>query len=141
LSHVSFFYRKSCILKIVVLFLQLAWRSDARSLAAACGDGQALLYDPSSTRLVAKWAAHEGGCLSIAYSREGRLLTGGHDATASLWEEGGKRIFDFKNCDTAAFRVGFTSTQNLLVGDWSGNVREWTPEGKEVRVLSAPIRE
>jgi hypothetical protein len=120
---------------------QLAWRSDARSLAAACGDGQALLYDPSSTRLVAKWAAHEGGCLSIAYSREGRLLTGGHDAIASLWEEGGKRIFDFKNCDTAAFRVSFTSTQNLLVGDWSGNVREWTPEGTEVRVLSAPIRE
>ena len=119
---------------------QLAWRSDARSLAAACGDGQALLYDPVSSRLVAKWAAHEGGCLSIAYGREGSLLTGGHDAKASLWEESGKQISQFKNCDTAAFRVVFTSAQNPLVGDWSGDVREWTPEGKEVRVLSARVR-
>ncbi|RFC46284.1 MAG: WD40 repeat/WD40 repeat [Verrucomicrobia bacterium] len=119
---------------------QLAWRSDARSLAAACGDGQALLYDPASARLVAKWAAHEGGCLSIAYSREGSLLTGGHDASASLWKESGDRISQFKNCDTAAFRVGFTSAQNPLVGDWSGDVREWTPEGYEVRVFSARVR-
>ena len=119
---------------------QLARRSDARSLAAACGDGQALLYDPASTRLVAKWAAHEGGCLSIAYSREGSLLTGGHDATASLWEEGCKQISRFKNCDTAAFRVVFTSAQNPLVGDWSGEVREWTPEGKGGRVFSARVR-
>jgi len=114
---------------------QLAWRSDARSLAAACGDGQALLYDPATARLVAKWPAHEGGVLSIAYSREGRLLTGGHDATARLWDETGKQISQFKNCDTAAFRVAFTSTQNALVGDWTGAVREWTPEEKEVRAF------
>ena len=114
---------------------QLAWRSDARSLAAACGDGQTLLYDPATARLVAKWPAHEGGVLSIAYSREGRLLTGGHDATARLWDETGKQISHLKNCDTAAFRVTFTSTQHALVGDWSGTVREWTPEGKELRTF------
>jgi hypothetical protein len=114
---------------------QLTWRSDARSLAAACGDGQTLLYDPATARLVAKWPAHEGGVLSIAYSREGRLLTGGHDATARLWDETGKQISQLKNCDTAAFRVAFTSTQNPLVGDWSGTVREWTPEGKELRTF------
>jgi WD40 repeat protein len=118
---------------------QLAWRSDGRSLAAACGDGQVLLYDPTSARLVAKWAAHEGGCLSIAYSRQGNLLTGGHDATARLWDETGKRISQFKNCDTAAFRVAFTNAQNLLVGDWSGTVREWTSAGEEVRTLFAPV--
>ena len=116
---------------------QLAWRSDTRSLAAACGDGQALLYDPATGRLVAKWAAHEGGVLSIAYSREGRLLTGGHDATARLWDETGKQIALLKNCNTAAFRVAFTDSQHPLVGDWSGTVREWTPEGQEVRSLSA----
>jgi hypothetical protein len=120
---------------------QLAWRSDARSLAAACGDGQVLLYEPTSARLVARWAAHEGGCLSIAYSRGGNLLTGGHDATACLWDENGKRVSQFKNCDTAAFRVAFTNAQNLLVGDWSGDVREWTPDGKEVRVLSTRVRD
>ncbi|MCX6839832.1 MAG: hypothetical protein NTX35_18775 [Verrucomicrobia bacterium] len=114
---------------------QLAWRSDARSLAVACGDGQALLYDPATARLVAKWPAHEGGVLSIAYNREGRLLTGGHDATARLWDETGKQISLLKNFDTAAFRVAFTSTQNALVGDWSGTVHEWTPEGKELRAF------
>ena len=72
---------------------------------------------------------------------EGSLLTGGHDASASLWEESGKRISQFKNCDTAAFRVVFTSAQNPLVGDWSGDVREWTPGGTEVRVLSARDRQ
>ena len=116
---------------------QLAWRSDARSIAAACGDGQALLYDPATARLVAKWPAHEGGVLSIAYSSEGRLLTGGHDATARLWDETGKQISLLNNCNTAAFRVAFTSAQPPLVGDWSGTVREWTVEGKEVRSLSA----
>jgi len=116
---------------------QLAWRSDTRSLAAACGDGQVLLYDPATARLVAKWPAHEGGVLSIDYSRQGRLLTGGHDATARLWDETGKQIAQLKNCDTAAFRVAFTSNQHPLVGDWSGTVREWTPEGQEVRSLSA----
>jgi hypothetical protein len=114
---------------------QLTWRSDARSLAAACGDGQMLLYDPATARLVAKWPAHEGGVLSIAYSREGRLLTGGHDATARLWDETGKQIAILKNCDTAAFRVAFTSAQHALVGDWSGTVREWTHEGKELRAF------
>lgn len=114
---------------------QLAWRSDNRSLAAACGDGQTLLYDPATARLVAKWPAHEGGVLSIAYSREGRLLTGGQDATARLWDETGKQISQLKNCDTAAFRVAFTSAQHPLVGDWSGTVREWTPDGKEVRAF------
>ncbi|MFZ4768390.1 MAG: WD40 repeat domain-containing protein, partial [Roseimicrobium sp.] len=98
-----------------------------------------LLYDPATARLVAKWPAHEGGVLSIAYSREGRLLTGGHDATARLWEETGKQITQLKNCDTAAFRVAFTSAQNALVGDWSGTVREWTAEGKELRKVSASI--
>jgi hypothetical protein len=116
---------------------QLAWRSDTRSLAAASGDGQVLLYDPATARLVAKWAAHEGGVLSIAYSREGRLLTGGHDATARLWDETGKQIALLKNCNTAAFRVAFTSAQHPLVGDWSGTVREWTAEGQEVRSLTA----
>jgi len=114
---------------------QLAWRSDARSLAGACGDGQALLYDPATARLVAKWPAHEGGVLSIAYNRAGLLLTGGHDATARLWDETGKSISNFKNCDTAAFRVAFTSSQNPLFGDWSGTVREWNPEGKEIRTF------
>jgi hypothetical protein len=114
---------------------QLAWRSDARSLAAACGDGQTLLYDPATARLVAKWPAHEGGVLSIAYSREGLLLTGGHDATARLWDETGKQIAILKNCDSAAFRVAFTSAQHALVGDWSGTVREWTHEGKELRAF------
>lgn len=118
---------------------QLTWRSDALSLAAACGDGQVLLYDPASARLVAKWPAHEGGVLSIAYSNEGSLLTGGHDATARLWDETGKQISLFKNCDTAAFRVAFASTQHPLVGDWSGIVREWTSEGKEIRALSANV--
>jgi len=116
---------------------QIAWRSDARSLAAACSDGQTLLYDPTSARLVAKWPAHEGGVLSIAYSREGSLLTGGHDATARLWDETGKQRTQLKNCDTAAFRVVFSSSQHLLVGDWSGTVREWTAEGKEVRSVRA----
>jgi hypothetical protein len=116
---------------------QLAWRSDNRSLAAGCGDGQVLLYDPATERLVAKWTAHGGGVLSIAYSREGRLLTGGHDTTARLWDETGKQIALLKNCDTAAFRVAFTSNQHPLVGDWSGTVREWTPEGQEVRSLTA----
>ncbi len=116
---------------------QLAWRSDTRSLAAACGDGQALLYDPATGHLVAKWAAHQGGVLSIAYSREGRLLTGGHDATARLWDETGKQIALLKNCNTAAFRVAFTNSQHPLFGDWSGTVREWTAEGQEVRSLTA----
>ena len=116
---------------------ELAWRSDARSLAAACGDGQALLYDPATGRLVAKWPAHQGGVLSIAYSREGRLLTGGHDATARLWDETGKQLSQLTNCDTAAFRVAFTSAQHPLAGDWSGTVREWTPDGKEVHSLGA----
>lgn len=98
---------------------------------------QALPYDPATARLVAKWPGHEGGVLSIAYSREGRLLTGGHDATARLWDETGKQITQLKNCDTGAFHVAFTSTQHPLVDDWSGTVREWTAEGKELRSLSA----
>jgi hypothetical protein len=46
---------------------------------------------PVSARRVAQWAAHEGGCIRIAPGREGSLITGGHDATAGLWEEGGKQ--------------------------------------------------
>lgn len=37
---------------------------------------------------------------------------------------------------TAAFRVAFTSAQHPLASDWSGTVREWTPEAKELRVVS-----
>jgi len=115
----------------------IAWRADGKILGLATGDGSALLIDVGQKTIVAKWTAHERGCLTFAFAKDGRILTGGHDATARAWKPDGTLLTLSKGYKASTFRVTFTDDDTAaLTSDWTGQVRQWTlADGKEQRWL------
>lgn len=102
----------------------LDWRRDGKSLAVATGDGSVLVFEPTKGLIASKWKAHEHGATAVAYSADGRLLSGGHDAAARVWTADGKKISDVNGLSGSAFRVAFSHDgKHAFAGDWSGSVR------------------
>jgi len=115
----------------------IAWRADGKILGLATGDGSALLVDLAQKNIAAKWIAHERGCLTFAFAKDGRILTGGHDATARAWKPDGTALTQSQGYEASTFRVAFTQDDTTaLTSDWTGQVRQWTlADGKEQRWL------
>lgn len=116
---------------------QLAWRPDGKVLGVAAGDGSVLIVDPEKRNIAAKWDAHKRGCLSLAFAKDGRILTGGHDGTTRLWKGDGTKVNENLGYAGSTFRVAFNhSDSEAFASDWSGQVRGWKlDDGSEVRRL------
>jgi hypothetical protein len=117
----------------------LDWRRDGKALAVAAGDGSVLVFEPVKGLIAAKWQAHETGATAVAYSADGRIVSGGHDAAARVWSADGKKICESAELAGSAFRVTFsTDGTQAFAGDWSGMVREFAADsGKIVRTLTS----
>jgi hypothetical protein len=118
---------------------QLAWRPDGKVLGVASGDGSALIVDPEKRNIASKWDAHKRGCLSLAFAKDGRILTGGHDGTTRLWKADGTKVSENVGYAGSTFRVAFNHNDSeAFASDWSGQVRGWKlDDGSEVRRLSS----
>ena len=94
-----------------------------------------LVYEPSAGIIASKWKAHDGGTTAVAFAKDGRLVSGGHDAAARIWSADGKKAAEFTAILGTAFRVGFASDGlTAFAGDWSGSVRQYNAaDGTEVR--------
>jgi hypothetical protein len=116
---------------------QLAWRPDGKVLGVAAGDGSVLIVDPEKRNIAAKWDAHTRGCLSLAFAKDGRILTGGHDGVARLWKGDGTKVLENGGYAGSTFCVGFNYNDSEgFASDWSGQVRGWKlDDGSEVRRL------
>ena len=113
----------------------LDWRRDSEALAVAAGDGSVLLFQPSAGIIAAKWKAHQNGATAISFARDGRLVSGGHDAAARVWSPDGKLLVEVTNLLGSAFRVDFSpDCTTALAGDWSGTAHQFsTTDSKGVR--------
>lgn len=117
----------------------LDWRSDAKALAVATGDGSVLVYEPKKGIIASKWKAHEQGATAVAYAADGRLVSGGHDAAARVWTADGTKICELAAVVGTAFQVAFSHDgSHALEGDWTGVVRAFAADsGKELYKAAA----
>jgi eukaryotic-like serine/threonine-protein kinase len=78
----------------------LCYRSDGRSLAVLCGDGELLLFDPGDGRETLRWRAHDTEPAhhwinngKVGFSPDGQsLLTWGMGNDARVWEADSGRL-------------------------------------------------
>ena len=107
----------------------LDWRADSMVLAVAAEDGRISLYEMQNGRQTRNWRAHSS-TLDARFLRDGRLVTVGRDAKATLWKSDGKRERDFKGADGLATAVAASHDgAYLLVGDFGGSVRVLPAKG------------
>lgn len=107
----------------------LDWRRDGKALAVATGEGSVLVYEPKKGIIASKWKAHENGATAVAYAADGRLVSGGHDASSRVWSPDGTKVCESSGLVGSAFRVAFSSDgKHAFAGDWSGVVRQFTSD-------------
>ncbi|MEO2022112.1 MAG: c-type cytochrome domain-containing protein, partial [Pirellulaceae bacterium] len=121
----------------------LSWRSDSNILASCSADGSIRLWEMENGGQVKNWGAHSGGCLSVEFARDGRLLSCGRDKVTKLWDQNGKQLRAFEALPEIALQVTFCDeTNRAIAGDWNGEIRVWdASDGKRLANLTSnPLR-
>ena len=121
----------------------LSWRSDSNILASCSEDGSIRLWEMENGGQVKNWGAHGGGCMSVEFARDGRLLSCGRDKVTKLWDQNGKQLRAFEALPEIALQVTFCDeTNRAFAGDWNGEIRVWdATDGKRIANLTAnPLR-
>ncbi|HIA18396.1 MAG TPA: hypothetical protein EYN70_03070, partial [Planctomycetaceae bacterium] len=121
----------------------LSWRSDSNILASCSEDGSIRLWEMENGGQVKSWGAHGGGCMSVEFARDGRLLSCGRDKVTKLWDQNGKQLRAFEAMSEMALQVTFCDeTNRAITGDWNGEIRVWDAgDGKRLANFTAnPLR-
>jgi WD40 repeat protein len=106
----------------------LAFSPDSKHVLTTSRDGTALLYEPDTGRVAARYLGHSAGVLSAAFSPDGELIaTGSDDKTIRLWEtDTGKAVRVLAGHDAGIYKVLFTPDGNhLLSFSDDGTARLW----------------
>jgi WD40 repeat protein len=121
------------------LITAIDWRLDSNMLASASDDGTARLWEMQEGKQVKSWGAHGGGTESVAFLKDGRILTAGRDRNVKLWDAAGAAKKTYPAFPDIATRVAPSFDGTALVGgDFSGQVRLFQVEdGKPLGTLSA----
>ena len=74
-------------------------------------------------------AAHAEGVTSLHFAHDGRLLSGGRDRQAKIWDPEGKPLRALEPFPELVMKVAFAHDgARLLAGDWSGEIRLSAPQ-------------
>ncbi len=117
----------------------VSWRLDSNVLASVSEDGTARLWEMEGGKQIKSWNAHGGGALSVEFTHDGRLVTGGRDRIAKVWAGDGTEQRALEAMPELVMEVTFTHDGGRVVaGDWSGEVRMWAAaDGAQVASLPA----
>ena len=107
------------------MITDVSWRPDSNVVASASEDNTIRLWEMNNGTEVKKWNAH-GGCLSLDYIRDGRLVSNGRDMVVRLWNGDGGQLREFPGQTDLGMEVAFDAeSERVLAGDWTGMVRIW----------------
>jgi hypothetical protein len=125
----------------------LSWRADSQVLATSSEDGRVILWfaedgfptrsinahgDGSSSRAVTPLRGKLPGVLSVAYARNGHLVTSGRDNTARVWKPDGSLLARLEGFSDVPSRVAFSHDgERVFAGDFTGKVRVWGAKEKQ----------
>ena len=118
----------------------LGWRADSSVLAVGDEEGVVRLFDMENGRQLRRWKGSTSeGVLDLHYLRDGRILTGGRDRRARLWDAAGKELAQLAPegglvTAVAADHAG----EHLLVGDFKGRVSVFPAAGGEALASLRP---
>lgn len=110
----------------------LAWRADSNLLAAGSEDGQITWWEMQNGTQVKKIGSH-GGVLALGFAPDGRMVSGGRDGHARLWDANGAQKRDWVPSDGALIlRTLFSEDgQRIVTGAWNGQVKTWLTDKSE----------
>ena len=91
-------------------------------LASAGQDGTVVLWDVNEGKERKKWNAHPGGCESVDFTSDGRIVTCGRDKVAKVWDQSGKLLLTTQPLGEIALRAVIAG-DSIIAGDWNGKVQ------------------
>ena len=105
-------------------------------LASSSEDGKVALWDAKEGKEIRSWAAHSGGAAWVDFTPDGRLVSCGRDKIAKVWDQNGKALGKTEPMNDIALRTAL-SNDRVIVGDWTGQIRVTTLEGKVLGELTS----
>jgi len=130
----------------------LAWRADSDVLMSASDDGTVRLWNLHTGEEWTRWVGHEAGVTDVAFHPDGKIVSVGRDGRLRLWKQPQSQsaagqlqsdllLRDLGSVNDIITRVVWTGDgQNVISGDYSGQVLLWSIKGGEPVPLSLPIR-
>ncbi|MDB6152309.1 MAG: chromosome segregation protein [Chthoniobacteraceae bacterium] len=112
-------------------------------VASASEDGTVKLWDVKEAKEIRSWNAHAGGTACVDFSPDGRIVSCGRDKIAKVWDQTGKLLGQSQPFGEIALRA-VLSSDRVIAGDWNGDIRVSSLDGKPLGELSAnptPIEE
>ena len=118
----------------------LDWRGDGQVLATGGEDGKLILWDaqagwpsvtldaPHTPKATPKARGKRpGGVLSVAFTKDGGLVTTGRDRVVRSWDGSGRPLAAFEVPAALPLKVAAAfDGKALLAGDSEGNIHRWS---------------
>lgn len=115
----------------------VSWRRDSKLLASASEDGSLKLWSIDQGKMLRSWSANKGAW-TVEFGMDGRLVSGGRDMKAKVWDIEGKSLAETpEQADMVLDAVLTHDGKRIVAGDWSGACTVFGgADGKPVGVLS-----
>ena len=102
----------------------LAWRADSNLVAAGSEDGNWTWWEMQNGGQVKKQASH-GGVLALGFASDGRMVSGGRDGHARIWDANGAQTRDWvPSGGKLILRTAFTNEgKTVVTGSEAGDIK------------------
>jgi hypothetical protein len=121
------------------MITDVSWRLDSNVLASASEDGSIRLWEMENGNQIKTWGAHGGGVTSVAFAKDGRIISTGRDRVTRLWDGNGGKQRDFEAFADLALDARATHDSTKIIGaDYNGELREWSmADGTRLMTLAS----